>query len=283
MVTAKYPAFAEVRIAQIVEMAQREQCVEIQVPVHAVWDDGKKAVHATVAGVDACITTLSEQLWEHAVWNKGFVPYDFTPSGDSAIVSVTDSNGVSRIVVWRFGNAQEVAECLNLLLDAVRQYREFANALIRSLAQQLGVDVNEFAISYNWTEHKSRGMLEEQVMGHSWGYFFHGVDCCFGSDELRTQVEVRLGCGDDFGVIERHFFWRFLSSYVRKEPRFLPLVERIHETKRAWAAGQALRDGPPPDVLPFLLTLLERRGLLRCITAYNNRPWDWLLIDSVYG
>jgi hypothetical protein len=125
---------------------------------------------------------------------------------------------------------------LPLFLAAIRDFSDTADRLCRGLAAAHGFRPEDLlARSY---EVEQQGRLDD------WGYDFHGSECCFTGRRTGQVVDVQLGFGPEFGVLDPYFLSRFIRTTPAHGEAARLLRDDYHDACR-------------------VLEVLHARGLLR--------------------
>jgi hypothetical protein len=270
------PSFADLPTDEyLVRLAQRAEWLMLQVPTVVTVVAGGEWQDPTEGERQRRVQVLTALLPEHQVWDSNFLPDErwlaaARRNGVDLDAEGTRIPGMSRFSVRRFVTGEAIEEHLGLLVAATGEYRALANALMRRLAAQLGVDVREFAAQHWRKLAPQKGGRLDDGRGEVWDYFFHGVDCAFTRAGTGVTVEARLGCGplcgDDFGVLHPWFFLHFVNTAAATDrPEYLPLARAL----RDW-------DGNARRALEFM----ERRGLLRRVQSDSVIARGWVVAEG---
>ena len=84
-----------------------------------------------------------------------------------------------------------------------------------------------------------------------WEFGFHGFECCFTHRRTGQVVDVRLGFGDEFGVLDPFFLARFIRTMAAHREAASLLADDFHDPSR-------------------MMDVLLARGHLRVIEMANS-------------
>ena len=127
---------------------------------------------------------------------------------------------------------------LDVIKEAIIDYRSDGKELMRKLAEKYGLDIENEKdygklITKNNEEIPRNGELSKR-----WNYAFHGCECGFYNKKNKQQVEVVLSNQPEFGHIDS---W-FLLSYMKTTEKYKkeieginwqqlePLIEKLYKT-----------------------------------------------------
>lgn len=258
------PSFPELpSVDEIVQLAESTEWLLFQVPVVVTVGEGGKRSDETLGERERYIRELTPLLPTHRVWDGGFIPDEGWLSAARRNEVGTQIAGMARLCIRRVVTDQALEDHLDLLTSVAFEYRMLANGLMRRLAWQLQTEVEEFAKDISWHRHEQSGELAEQdgVDGR-WRYFFHGVDCAFGSFDTGIRIEARLGAGEDFGVFDPYFFVKFVDSTLAHRAEYLPISEILRDS---WDNGRRA------------LEFMESRGVLRQVSPEVVCGGGWVV------
>jgi hypothetical protein len=133
--------------------------------------------------------------------------------------SVFDS-GAGWITVKKVIRAEAVVANTTAFVAAARLFRQTASALASRLARRLRVepdrllDLGRNRDSGSWLSclQGLLGLPRRTSLDRVWDYAFHGLECRFENRVTGQVVEVRLGFGGEFGVLDPYFFTLFVKS-----------------------------------------------------------------------
>ena len=177
------------------------------------------ATPANEAEKERLVARLARALPDHRVFDSG---------GRSA----ADAAPTTWVTVLRVISEADVLANADAIVDAAREFRSIATALMTLLARG----------------RHPRGSPDRGELGDGWEYAFHGLECAFRNRVTGQYVDVRLQFGNEFGALDPWFF----AGFVRTTPG-LEAVARLfrddfHDAARA-------------------LDVLRRHGRLREISA----------------
>jgi hypothetical protein len=97
---------------------------------------------------------------------------------------------------------------------AAHEFRRIATERVCRLAEHFSVEALDIA------EMRFQGLFEEQglevpqigIYDSHWRYAFHGFQCSFENQKTKQYLDVELGYGDDFGVLDPYFFSGFIKT-----------------------------------------------------------------------
>lgn len=157
-------------------------------------------------------------------------------------------NGAERITIMRVISEAVVLANADAIVEAARLFRRIARERIAELAAQFGVRPDAFAdglFRFGLEPGQSSGTLPS-----GWKYYFHGLECAFGNPATGQGLDVRLGFGEEFGVLDPYFFARFVASTPELQTVARLFRNDYHDPKRA-------------------LEILEKRGLFRRVISHT--------------
>lgn len=172
------------------------------------------------------IERLAAQLPGHWVFDSGPGPGD------------TDC-----VTVYRVLDEAVVLAHLPPFLAAIRDFSETARACCRDLAAAHGIAEADLLTRRHEVEKRGSRVGE-------WEFGFHGFECCFTHRRTGQVVDVRLGFGDEFGVLDPYFLARFIRTTAAHREVAALLADDFHDPSR-------------------MLEVLYSRGHLRVIERAN--------------
>ena len=173
------------------------------------------------------IERLAVQLPGHRVFDSGPGPGD------------TDC-----VTVYRVLDESAVLAHLPLFLAAIRDFADAARACCHELAVAHGIAATDLLARRHEVEsHRTR-------IGE-WMLSFHGFECCFTHRRTGQVVDVRLGFGDEFGVLDPYFLAQFIRTSAAHREVAALLADDFHDPSR-------------------VLEVLHARGHLRVIERPNS-------------
>ncbi len=267
------PSVAELpSAAYLVRLADRAEWLLLEVPTVATITAGGERVDPTQDDRERLVEALRPCLPEHMVWDHEFLPDQPFLHGERRDVEGSTLSGLSGLSIRRVIAEQAVEAHLDLLLSAATQYGALTNSLMARLAQQLGVDVSDFAADEFRHARSQMGPLSGHTVpcaGEEWACFFHGVDCLFTSTTTGVAVEARLGfgaaCGNDFGTLDPGFFLHFLNTSSTVNAQYSLLTELLRDW---WENARRT------------LEYMEQRGLLRRVSSAHDIGRGWVIAGT---
>ncbi|MBN9119592.1 MAG: hypothetical protein J0I06_10625 [Planctomycetes bacterium] len=172
------------------------------------------------------IERLAAQLPGHRVFDSGPGPGD------------TDC-----VTVYRVLDESVVVAHLPLFLAAIRDFADTARNCCHELAAAHGIAAADLLDRRNDIGWRRR-------VGE-WNFYFHGFECCFTHRRTGQVVDVRLGFGDEFGVLDPYFLARFIRTTAAHHQVAALLADDFHDLSR-------------------VLEVLLARGHLRVIEVANS-------------
>jgi hypothetical protein len=174
------------------------------------------------------IERLAAQLPGHRVFDSGPGPGD------------TDC-----VTVYRVRDEAAVLARLPLFLAAIRDFANTARACCHGIAAAHGINPADLLARRNDIGWRRR-------VGE-WNFCFHGLECCFTHRRTGQVVDVRIGFGDEFGVLDPYFLARFLRTTAAHHEVAALLADDFHDPLR-------------------VLEVLLAGGHLRVIEVANEQP-----------
>jgi hypothetical protein len=173
------------------------------------------------------IERLAAQVPGHRVFDSGPGPGD------------TDC-----VTVYRVLDESAVLTHLPLFLAAIRDFSHTARACCHELAAAHGIDSADLLAQRNDIGWRRRRVGE-------WNFNFHGFECCFTHRRTGQVVDVRIGFGDQFGVLDPYFLARFIRTTPAHREVAALLADDFHDPLR-------------------VLEVLLARGHLRVVEVANS-------------
>jgi hypothetical protein len=153
------------------------------------------------------------------------------------------SHGTDRITVKKVIAAEDVRVYEEEFVAALRLFRQTASMLAIRLAGRLGVSTDRLSDlglgidQMGWADWL-RGLLGRQLRGNcldrEWSYCFHGRACRFENRARGQVVEVRLGFGTEFGVLDPYFFALFVKTTLELTHLARLLRDDFHDAERVF-------------------------------------------------
>lgn len=111
-----------------------------------------------------------------------------------------------------FKKEQSIDINLDIIQDAILNYRKEGKELMIKLGEKYGLDINvkgdyEKLISRSNNDIPRRGELSKR-----WNYSFHGQECGFYNKKHQKNVEVVLSNPPEFGHIDSWFLLSYMQS-----------------------------------------------------------------------
>lgn len=157
-----------------------------------------------------------------------------------AVFDASSLEGQSRITIIQVISRPELLAVEDELLQGARHFRKSASALALRLAEHNRIPVEDLG-EYS---------PDLEPFPGDWTIDSHGLHLCFANQKTGQVVEVALGFGREFGILEPWFF----HTYLRTTPGLCcppELSNHHHDTGRA-------------------LDHLEERGWLNRIGGING-------------
>ncbi len=137
------------------------------------------------------IERLAEQLPGHSVFDSG-----------------GKADGTTCITVLEVIDERRVLENLPVFLAALADFTATATRPCHALAAAHGVPAAMLLAHREAIERRGRAWLRD------WDYGFHGLECEFVNVRTGQVLDVKIGCGEEFGLLDPYF----LSGFVRTTP-----------------------------------------------------------------
>jgi hypothetical protein len=144
-------------------------------------------------------------------------------SGHSVFDSGPRPGGTSCLTVMKVIDERVVLASLPLFLAAIRDFSDTADRLCLGLAEAHGFRPEELLARRDEVE---EGRLD------GWGYYFHGLECCFTGRRTGQVVDVQIGFGDEFGVLDPYFLSRFIQTTPTHREAARLLHDDFHDACR---------------------------------------------------
>jgi len=182
------------------------------------------------------VEELRPLLPNHSIFDAGGI-YD--PEARKNVLQLPVGariSGTSRLSLLRVVSEEEVLAHADALVQAAQRFRQIATELAGRLASKLNVSLEAFSNQeFEWDFDCDSSCDDcATALDEEWTYWFHGCECLFSSAKTGAYVEIILGFGDEFGVLDPYFFAKFLQSI----PEFRPLAQQFqheyHDTARAF-------------------------------------------------
>ena len=121
---------------------------------------------------------------------------------------------------------------LPLFLAAIRDFAETARACCHELAVTHEIAARDLQAQRHEIESHG-GRVGE------WKFCFHGFECCFTHRRTGQIVDVRLGFGEEFGVLDPYFLARFIRTSPAHHEVAALLADDYHDPSRMLAVLHA--------------------------------------------
>ena len=138
----------------------------------------------------------------------------------------------------KFFKLNDIKIELDVIKEAINDYRSDGKELMRKLAEKYGLDIEnekdyENLIAKNNEEIPRKGELSKR-----WNYAFHGCECGFYNKKDKQQVEVVLNNHPEFRQIDAWFLFSYMETTekYKKEieginwQQLKPLIEKLYKT-----------------------------------------------------
>jgi hypothetical protein len=165
-------------------------------------------------------------------------------------------DGTECVTVYKVLDEAVVLANRPRFLRALRDFSDTAQALCRRLAEAHGIAPEDLLARQADLERAGQNRIGE------WTYVFHGLECCFTSVRTGQVVDVRLGFGDEFGVLDPYFLAHFLRTTPAHREVADLLADDYHNPSRVLEVLQArgdLREVAARDVPSRGLVLARQR------------------------
>lgn len=150
----------------------------------------------------------------------------------TVFASAGPPDGTSRITIRQVISERDVIENEEAIVGAAREFRRLAHELMLHVAHRLGVPLDAFGdrfIRFQLEPDQDRGDLR-----NAWRYWFHGGECRLTNAATGQTLDVCLGFGREFGVLDPWFFHVFLSTTPGMEALARLLRDGYHDPSRAF-------------------------------------------------
>lgn len=149
------------------------------------------------------------------------------------------------VTVYRVLDESVVLAHLPLFLAAIRDFAETARDCCLELAAAHGIAATDLLTQRHEVESRG-GRVGE------WKFCFHGFECRFTHRRTGQVVDVRLGFGEEFGVLDPYFLAHFIRTTAAHHEVAALLADDYHDPSR-------------------MLEVLHVRGHLRVIEMANEQ------------
>lgn len=139
---------------------------------------------------------------------------------------------------FKFFKQNDIKIELDVIKEAINDYRNDGKELMRKLAGKYGLDIDnekdyQKLIAKNNEEIPRNGELSKH-----WNYAFHGCECGFYNKKHKQQVEVVLSNQPEFGHIDAWFLLTYMESTEKYKKKIeainwqqlKPLIEKLYAT-----------------------------------------------------
>ena len=113
---------------------------------------------------------------------------------------------------------------LNIIKQAIIDYRKDGKELMQKLAQKFELDITNEKDYDKLIERNNVEIPRNGELSKRWNYAFHGCECGFYNKKSKQQVEVVLSNQPEFGHIDS---W-FLLSYMQSTEKYKKEIEGIN-------------------------------------------------------
>ena len=101
---------------------------------------------------------------------------------------------------------------LNIIKDAIFEYRLDGKNLMFELGKKYGLDINNSKDYENLISRSNENIPRKGELSKSWNYYFHGCECGFQNKKNHKRVEVVLTNPPEFGNINSWFLLSYMQS-----------------------------------------------------------------------
>ncbi len=124
-----------------------------------------------------------------------------------------------------------VSEKADVFVEAAQMFRRVATERVERLASHLGVG------TLNISNRDLDELVPESERWHGiydnyWRYGFHGFECAFTHQNTGQYLDVVLGYGDEFGVLDPYFFTKFLETTAEFKALRRLLHDNYHDARK---------------------------------------------------
>lgn len=114
------------------------------------------------------------------------------------------------IIVDRSISTSFVLNNKDQFLQCFLEFDQLANKLMKLLAAEYSLDLNDFNQLYDLKRNRSEKQRGE--VNATWNYRFHGDSCEFKNKNTEQILDVKIGRGLEFGFIDNFFLYRFIET-----------------------------------------------------------------------
>ena len=99
---------------------------------------------------------------------------------------------------------------IDLFIQCFIEFDITAYDLIELLAKTYNIDLNDPAQIWDLKRNKSKNQSGQ--INSTWAYHFHGAECAFTNRKTGQNVEIKIIYGQEYGVIDNFFLFRFIET-----------------------------------------------------------------------
>lgn len=101
---------------------------------------------------------------------------------------------------------------LNIIKDAIFEYRLDGKNLMFELGKKYGLDINDSKDYENLIARSNKNIPRKGELSKNWNYYFHGCECGFLNKKNHKRVEVILSNPPEFGNVNSWFLLSYMQS-----------------------------------------------------------------------
>ena len=101
-------------------------------------------------------------------------------------------------------------EHLDKTLQAAKDFKVIATQLVKALCALGSIDFSN--PDRNWLLRKAFGKQIEHALDNDWTFCLHGAECRFVNKYSDQEIEVIMIYGQDCGVLDPYFFYKFCEN-----------------------------------------------------------------------
>ncbi|PWJ32899.1 DUF6896 domain-containing protein [Sediminitomix flava] len=98
-------------------------------------------------------------------------------------------------------------------LEFLKCFEEFdsvSHELMKLLSNTFNLNFGNLNELRNLKRNKSKN--QRGTINEAWNYYFHGSECCFTNSITNQHVEVKIIYGQEYGVIDDYFLFKFIET-----------------------------------------------------------------------